>query len=169
MTLESRLLPFQVIAAAIRSEIDAAEFYTGLQKRIKNEILLQKLKFLAIEEAHHRKILENLFAQKYPGESLDFPGQSPLPPVADGLGPDASVLDLFKAALKAEETSENVYEAASLASENSESRRILGYLSRVERSHAAMIRAEIDLLARFPDYYQVEDFHFGQELIHVGP
>ncbi|OQX52213.1 MAG: hypothetical protein B5M54_09470 [Candidatus Aminicenantes bacterium 4484_214] len=25
------------------------------------------------------------------------------------------------------------------------------------------------LLEKFPDYYQVEDFHFGDELVHIGP
>ena len=49
------------------------------------------------------------------------------------------------------------------------SRKILEYLSRVERSHFFMIRSEIDLLSRFPDYYDVEDFHLGQDLFHVGP
>ncbi len=35
--------------------------------------------------------------------------------------------------------------------------------------HANIDWSEIDLLDRYPDYYQVEDFHFGQDFIHVGP
>lgn len=34
---------------------------------------------------------------------------------------------------------------------------------------AAAIASEIDLLAKYPDYYAVEDFHLGQDLFHVGP
>jgi hypothetical protein len=48
-------------------------------------------------------------------------------------------------------------------------RRILAYLGRVERSHQAMIRSELELLRKFPDYYSVEDFHIGQDLFHIGP
>jgi hypothetical protein len=32
-----------------------------------------------------------------------------------------------------------------------------------------MIKSEIDLLQKFPDYYNVEDFHVAQDLFHVGP
>lgn len=169
MTLQPDLRPFQVVAAAIRSEIDAAAFYRKLGERVKNSLLIRKLAFLAYEEEQHRKILERLFAERYAGMSLDVPERSPMPPIGAGLGGSASVLDLFKAALEAEELSERVYGEAGEKAEEEASRRILAYLSRVERSHAAMIRSEIDLLARFPDYYDVEDFHVAQDLFHVGP
>ncbi len=81
----------------------------------------------------------------------------------------SSVLDLFKAALGAEVVSEDFYREAGKSAEDPASRKILSYLSRVERSHRFMIRSEIDLLSKFPDYYDVEDFHIGHELVHVGP
>jgi hypothetical protein len=46
---------------------------------------------------------------------------------------------------------------------------MLAYLSRVERSHQAMLKSEIGLLEKFPDYYNVENFHIGEDLFHVGP
>jgi hypothetical protein len=49
------------------------------------------------------------------------------------------------------------------------SRKMLAYLSRVERSHQAMLKSEIGLLEKFPDYYNVENFHIGEDLFHVGP
>jgi rubrerythrin len=169
MTLDPGLQPFQVVAAAIRSEIDAAAFYKALGGRVKNALLVRKLEFLAYEEEQHRKILERLFAQRYAGRSLEVPERSPMPPIAAGLGPSPTVLDLFQAALAAEEISERVYMEAGDRAEDEGSRHILAYLSRVERSHAAMVRSEIDLLSKFPDYYDIEDFHVGQDLFHVGP
>jgi rubrerythrin len=169
MSLDPGLKPFQIVAAAIRSEIDAAAFYKKLGERVKNSLLVRKLAFLAYEEGQHRRILERLFAERYDGMSLEVPERSPMPPVGSGLGESPSVLDLFKAALEAEEISERVYGEAGEKAEEEASRRILTYLSRVERSHAAMIRSEIDLLSRFPDYYSVEDFHIAQDLFHVGP
>jgi rubrerythrin len=169
MTLDPGLKPFQVVAAAIRSEVDAAAFYKSLGGRVKNSLLFRKLEFLAYEEEQHRKILERLFAQRYAGQNLDVPERSPLPPIAAGLGDSPSVLELFRAALAAEELSERVYGEAGEKAEDEASRRILAYLGRVERSHAAMVRSEIDLLSKFPDYYDVEDFHVGQDLFHVGP
>ncbi|MHB8093901.1 MAG: ferritin-like domain-containing protein [Candidatus Aminicenantales bacterium] len=169
MAIDPSLKTHEIIAAAIRSEIDAAAFYAGLQGRVQNTILVAKLKFLALEERHHRQILERLFADRFAGEKLDVPAHSPIPPIGEGLGDSPTVPDLFKAALRAEEISEEVYDEAGKRTEDAGNRKILSYLSRVERSHAAMIRSEIDLLDRYPDYYQVEDFHFGQDFIHVGP
>ena len=169
MAIDLKLKPWEVLGVAIRSEIDAAAFYTRLQEKVKNAILLQKLKFLAMEEEHHRKILERLFGQKYRDESREVPGNALMPPIAASLGAEPSVLDLFRAALKAEETAENFYMAAVDKAEDEGSRSLLAYLGRVERSHQAMIKSEIELLAKFPDYYSVEDFHLGQDLFHVGP
>ncbi len=169
MAIDPNMKPWQVIGVAIRSEVDAAAFYTRLQERVKNVLLVQKLKFLATEEEHHRKILEKLFGQRYSDKPMEVPEQSLMPPVGASLGADPSVPELFQAALKAEETAEAFYEEAGMLAEEEGSRRILAYLGRVERSHQAMIKSEMDLLNRFPDYYDVEDFHLGQDLFHVGP
>ena len=56
-----------------------------------------------------------------------------------------------------------------LLEDDESSRSLLSYLGRVERSHQAIIKSEIELLAKFPDYYNVEDFHIGEDLFHVGP
>ena len=151
------------------TEIDAAAFYTRLQGKVKNILLVQKLKFLALEEEHHRKIIEKLLAQQYPGRPQDAPASSLMPPIGVSLPAEPSVPELFGAALKAEETAEAYYNEAAGRVEDEGGRRILAYLGRVERSHQAMIKAELDLIRRFPDYYSVEDFHIGQDLFHVGP
>jgi rubrerythrin len=81
----------------------------------------------------------------------------------------ASVFDLFKIALEAEKESEDFYNRAQQRAEDKAPKKILEYLSRVERSHYFVIKSEIDLLEFFPDYYNVEEFHFGHEMVHVGP
>jgi len=169
MSLDKKLRPFQVLAAAIASEIDAVGFYTKLQNKVKNIILLRKLKFLAFEEKQHRRMLQKLYGQRFAGKTLEVPDVSPLPKISASIRDDTPVVDLFKVALYAEETTGAFYEESSKSIEDEGSRRLLTYLSRVERSHAAMIRSEIDLLATYPDYYAVEDFHIGQDLFHVGP
>jgi rubrerythrin len=151
MSIDKNLAAWQVLSVAVRSEIDAAAFYTRLQGRIKNVLLIQKLKFLALEEEHHRKILERLLAQKYPGRPQDAPASSLMPPIDVALPAEPSVPALFEAALKAEETAEAYYNEAGGRAEDEASRRTLAYLGRVERSHQAMIRAELDLINRFPD------------------
>jgi len=169
MSIDRKLKPWEILSVGIRSEVDAVSFYTRLQARVKNVILLQKLKFLALEEEHHRKILERLFGQRFSDKAVGAPEASLMPAIAASVGEQASVLDLFLAAMKAEETAEAFYQEAGELAGDEGSRKMLAYLSRVERSHQAMIRSEIELLEKFPDYYNVEDFHVGGDLFHVGP
>jgi rubrerythrin len=169
MAIGKNLSAWQVLGVAIRSEVDAAAFYGRLQTKVKNVLLVQKLKFLALEEEHHRKILERLLGQRYPDKPKDVPESSLMPPIGVSLPAEPAVPALFEAALEAEETAEAFYNEAAGRVEDEGGRRILAYLGRVERSHQAMIKAELDLIRRFPDYYSVEDFHIGQDLFHVGP
>lgn len=168
-SLSSKLSPTEVFGLAIKSEIEAAQAYSKLYEKVKNEILKMKLKFVLSEEKKHRRILERLFSQRFPGEELEIPEKSFLPPIKISKAKKFSVLDLFKLALKAEKMSEEFYREAGEQAEDKESKRILGYLVRVERSHYFIIKSEIDMLDRFPDYYKVEDFHLGQDMFHVGP
>jgi len=168
-SLSSKLSPMEVLGVAIKSEIEATEAYSKLYEKVKNEILRMKLKFLISEEKKHRRILEKLFSQRFPEEELKVPEKSFLPPIKKTKEKKFSVLDLFKLALKDEKMSEEFYREAGEQAEDKESKRILGYLVRVERSHYFIIKSEIDMLDRFPDYYKVEDFHLGQDMFHVGP
>jgi rubrerythrin len=169
MSIDKNLAAWEILSVAIRSEVDAASFYTRLQGRVKNVLLGQKLKFLALEEEHHKAILERLLGQKYADKPKDAPESSLMPPIGVALPADPSVPALFEAALQAEKTAEAYYNEAAARVEDEAGRRILAYLGRVERSHQAMISSEIDLIAKFPDYYSVEDFNIGQDLFHVGP
>jgi rubrerythrin len=167
--IDAPLKPQQILAVAIASEVDAAAFYTRLQERVTNEILLQKLKLLAFEEVKHRQVLEKLFSQRFPGQPVAAPTGVHLPGLSGLLAGEPTVFSLFEAALKAEEASEAFYNDAAKVVTDEAGQRILAYLARVERSHQAIIRSEVDLLRRFPDYYKVTDFHLGQEMFNIGP
>jgi rubrerythrin len=167
--IDSKLKSHEVLAVAIKSEIEAANVYSRLHKRVRNELLKQKLKFLIFEEKKHQQILERLFSQRFRENELKIPEKSFLPQAKIFLNDKSSVFDIFKAALRAEKMSEDFYRKAKERAKDKVSRKILEYLSRVERSHYFMIKSEIDLLEKFPDYYDVEDFHLGQEMVHLGP
>jgi rubrerythrin len=169
MSLAAALKPSEILAVAVKAEIDAASIYIGLQGRVKNEVLVQKLKFLAHEEERHRAMLERLFADRFPGQELKVPDRPDLPLRAVSIDEKSSVMDLFKLALRKEKQAEEFYRDSRKTMEDEQSRKILDYLSRVERSHYFMIKSEIGLLEKFPDYYNVEDFHVAQDLFHIGP
>lgn len=169
MTLSTKALSHEVLAIAIKSEIEAVAVYSKLHDRVKNALLKKKLKFLIFEEKKHRKILERLFSQRYPTRKVELPEKSFLPPIKFKDDAEPSIMDIFKVALQAEKLSEEFFKKESQKAESDESQKILEYLSRVERSHYFMIKSEIDLLERFPEYYDVEEFHFSHEMVHLGP
>jgi len=169
VNISPNLSPPEILAVAIRSEIQAVDAYSKIHRKVFNEILKMKLKFLISEEKKHRHILEQLFSQRFQKKELRIPDESFLPPVTFKKDQKLSVLDLFRLSLEAERKSEEFYKEAGEKAEDGESKRILGYLTRVEKSHYFMIRSEIDMLDKFPDYYKVKDFHLGQDMFHVGP
>jgi rubrerythrin len=169
MALDPKLKPFEVLAVAIRAEIEAAAFYAGMLEKVRNILLQQKLKFLVTEEKKHRQVLERLHAQRFPEVELKIPEKPARPRTSAEISEKSPVLELFKLALEAEKMAEQYYKDARDVMADAASRKILEYLSRVERSHYFLIKSEIDLLSRFPDYYDAEDFHLGQDLFHVGP
>jgi rubrerythrin len=169
MALDPKLHPHEVLAVAIRAEIEAADFYAGLLDKVKNILLQQKLKFLVTEEKKHRQILERLHRQRFPEVGLKIPEKAAGPKIPAAWSEKATILDLFKTALEAERQAEQYYKDARGVVDDAGSRKMLEYLSRVERSHYFLIKSEIDLLSRFPDYYDAEDFHLGMDLFHIGP
>jgi len=169
MVLNPKLRPYEVLAVAVRAEIEAADFYGRLLGQVKNILLQQKLSFLVTEEKKHRQILERLHGQRFPGVEIKIPDKPERPKTTAAWDENASILDLFKLALEAERLAEQYYKDARGVMADAGSKKMLEYLSRVERSHYFLIKSEIDLLGRFPDYYDAEDFHLGEDLFHVGP
>jgi rubrerythrin len=158
----------EILAVAVRAEMDAADVYTHLLGRVKNEVLIQKLQFLANEEVRHKAILERLFRDKFPARTLTVPAKPVRPAKGVPLDDTTPVADLFKLAMGKEKEAEEFYKAAKATVEDPAGRKILDYLSRVERSHYYMLKSEIDLLERFPEYFDADEFHIGQDLFHIG-
>jgi len=168
MAIDPRIKPADVYPIAVRAEIDAADLYRELLGKVRNEALRQKLDFLAKEEDRHKAILERVFRDHFPGRKLVVPARSKRPKTPVGVDEAPEVVSLFKLAMLKEKEAEELYRAAKVRAEDAQAKRILDYLARVERSHYFMLQSEIDLLERFPDYYDVEAAHEGQDLFHIG-
>jgi len=168
MPFHPKLKAHEVYPIAVRAEIEAAGIYRGLHGVVRNEALKQKLAFLAGEEDRHRMILERLFHDHFPERTLVVPAEPKRPKKAVPVDEATSVLELFRLAMAKEKEAEEYYRGAKVAAEDARSKRILDYLARTERSHYYMLQSEIDLLVRFPEYYNADDAHEGQDLFHIG-
>jgi rubrerythrin len=163
------LTALEVLGVAIKSEIDAAALYLRMAGRVGNPSLVAKLDFLRQEEEKHRLMLEELYAARFPAVDLQLPAKSRVPTIdevdIDGL----AVPELFRLAMKAEQMAASFYSEQADHSRDEVSRTVLRYLSNVERGHYHMLETEYELLSRFPDYYSADEFHVGDEMMHIGP
>jgi rubrerythrin len=168
MASNQGLTALEVLGVAIRAEIEAASLYAHMAHRVRNASLVTKLEFLAQEEKKHRSILEDVYARQFPEVELQVPAKSIVPTV-DAEVEKLSVPELFQLAMKAEQLSADFYAREADRSVDQAGRTVLRYLSNVERGHYQMIETEYELLSRFPDYYNADEFHVGDELMHIGP
>jgi rubrerythrin len=141
-----------LIGYAVRAEIDANTVYLKLSARVKNPLLKEKFQLLAFEEKKHKEVLENLFAALYKGDEIQVPecvDERLLPAVK--VKPSSTLVDILLQAMKAEKAAQDFY--TSLATRvKAATRKILEYLSKVEKSHYLMLRSEYALAQQFEDY-----------------
>jgi rubrerythrin len=176
MADDVQLTPLEALGMAIKAEIEAAETYERLANLVKNRALKEKAHFLQEEELKHRALLEEAYARQFPDVELVLPAQSLVPRVKE-LKDEASVPEprpelvgeLLALAMEAEQASENFYADLARRSQSQSARAMFQHLSRMESSHFHLLQVEHELITRFPDYYNIEEFHFGDELIHLGP
>jgi len=142
----------KLLGMAVRSEIDSNRIYTELVNRVKNPLLREKFSILAFEEKKHKEVLENLFDVLYQGEKMEIPKKTEealLPSIH--LSPSSTLAQILYQAMDSEKAAQNFY--ASLAKRvKAPKKRILDYLSKVEKSHYMMLRSEYVLALQFEDY-----------------
>jgi len=166
--IDPNLTALEVLGIAIKSEVHAAEVYEKLGRMVRNRALGERLAFLKGEEERHRRLLEELYRKNFPEVELILPERS-LVPMEVAMREGITVPELFKLAMEAEETAERFYRELAERTREQSGRSLLLYLGRMEHGHYELLRSEYELIEQFPDYYRVEDFHLGEELIHLGP
>lgn len=166
--IDPKLTSLEVLGIAIKSEIDAANIYEHLFNKVRNRDLGERLRFLKGEEEKHRKILEELHAKSFPDVELALPANS-FVPMEVAMNRDKTVPELIKLAMEAEKDSERFYTEMAAKSEEQSGKVLLIYLSKMEQGHYNLLANEYELISQFPDYYKVEEFHLGEEMIHLGP
>ncbi len=142
----------KLLGYAVRAEIDSNKIYTKLSKRVKNPLLKEKFLVLAFEEKKHKEVLERLFSSLYMGDKLQVPevvDERLLPAVH--IKPSTTLVEILYQAMGAEKSAQDFY--AALAGRVRQSKKkIMEYLSKVEKSHYLMLRSEYTLAQQFEDY-----------------
>jgi rubrerythrin len=169
MAIADDLTPLEILGVAIKSEIEAAGLYRHMVAQVANLDLKERLGFLVQEEEKHRRILETAYRHQFPDVPLVLPARSLVPTIAGRIQQRAPIPELFVLAMEAERMSEEFYAQQAGRATEENARTSLLYLSHMEHGHYQLLRTELEMIERFPTYYQVEAFDLGQEMVHFGP
>jgi rubrerythrin len=169
MSIDPSLTFLEILGIAIKSEVNAAQVYDRLARRVKNPVLEEKLLFLKGEEEKHRSILEEMYAKNFPEVKLALPPRSLLPKVDIAMSEDTPIPALLDIAMEWEKLSEEFYADFAKRAKDAKGKAVLQYLSEIESSHYHLLKTERDFISQFPDYFNADDFHFGEEMVHFGP
>ncbi|ADT83335.1 ferritin family protein [Thermococcus barophilus] len=153
----------ELLEMAITSEIGAREFYESLASNIEIKPLKEKISWLAEEERKHEELLRRIHSEMFSGEEIKTPKEHigpELKPVAKKLQDVKDIIDLIRWAMKAEEMAAQFYEELEKLVEGEEKKKLMRYLSDMEKSHYYALRAEYELLL---------DWSMYSQMMHIGP
>lgn len=162
--MDKRLSSLEIYGIAIRKEIEAARAYQQLAALVGPQEVKRKVRFLRDEERKHRQLLEEMYRREFPDVkfALSRPGQRPALQIA--LDEKAPLTRVFELAMAAEKAAEKFYAEAAERSDTQSGRKLLNYLSGMERGHYFLLKSEFDLLNEFDRYESYK--RFSQE--HLG-
>jgi len=158
----------EVLSIGIKSEIEAIKLYMRMKEITKNTDLAEKFDFLISQEKKHQQILTEAYEKKFPDVDLKLPPKSLVPTIGELLEGEASLKDLFSAALTAEKTAESFYHDLAGKTRDANSKSLLNYLASMEHSHFAILEAEYNQLQMGEDI-NTDDYLRGERLMNLGP
>lgn len=155
-----------MLEIAIKAEIDAADNYGRAADQTDLFLLKDKFALLQNEEKGHRRILEKLFANK-------FPDQQPELPASDDMlfqefseyavKPTMQPSEIIEEAMAGEQRARGFYRDMVNVMDDDKEKAIMRYLASMEESHYHLLESEMEMAKNFELYDEVH------EMMHVGP
>jgi rubrerythrin len=168
MAIESNLTAIEIVGVATRAEIDAHQFYTEMAKRIRNQVVKERILNLAAEERRHERILKNLL-KKWTGEEDPQIPKNSLFPITELINDDMSHEQVLEKAIELEQAAAKRYIEASRVAQEDSGRRQLEYLAEFERTHERILASELDALKKDKEWFDEDTLPGTDKPIHLGP
>jgi rubrerythrin len=131
-----------ILAFAIRREVDAAQGYGDLAARASAPGLRELLLELKGEEENHRRLLENMASAGFPEAARPAPDMGLSDALADiPLAADMSFQELLIFAARKEKKAEELYTALARRPELAGHRKVFDFLAAQERTHKLKLEA----------------------------
>jgi rubrerythrin len=106
-----------------------------------------------------------MYHQEFHDVKLILPAKGLAPKLSSAIDTGVPLVKLFEMAMEAEKASETFYAEAADRSESQSGRRLLAYLSGMERGHYFVLKSEYDLMQTFERFESYKKFSAE----HLGP
>lgn len=141
-TIDGEVTLQQLLAKAIKSEIESAETYRTLLDKDLPEETRQKIEKLVAREEEHEDNFSSIFTDFFPDEEIPLPERSDIEVMSE-IPQDATPEQLIEKALEMERESEKFYNDLADKFDDKEVRRLMGYLAANEREHYEILKEEL--------------------------
>lgn len=152
-----------MIAVAIRAEMESQEAYYALADQMQNFVLKDKFRFLGAEEEKHKAILENVFKETFPTEAIELPGDSGVPKADVHIREGNLLSDILEQAMNGEKKAEEFYKEMAPFFEDKKMQNLIRYLANIESGHHYFLNIEREMALENEDYWVAHD------MMHAGP
>ena len=155
----------ELLCTALKSEAESKTVYTKLAAIIKNDLIKDKLLFLAKEEEKHRQFIEKIFKQRFPGKHPILPKKNSIPlPGIISLDENTPLSSVLQSAMQAEQAANEFYKSlAQRFKDDSSIKNNLLYFADMELQHYKILEMEKESMERF------EQADVYWPMVHAGP
>lgn len=135
----------QLLAKAIKSEIEAAETYRMLLEKDLPEETRSKIERLVSQEEEHEENFWSIFEDFFPDGETPLPERSEIE-VPSEIPQGATPEEVIEIAMETERESEEFYSGLIDEFDDREVKRLLAYLAANEREHYEILKVELNKL-----------------------
>ena len=153
--VEEGITALEALGIAIRSEIDAQEVYKDLASMCEEELLRDKFLNMYHEEKKHQTLLEKMYKDMFQEVDFALP-ESRLPKdlIDSKSRRKHSIKDILQIAIEEEKKSREFYLDCAETVSDLSGKRMFRFLADMEFSHQALLNAELELLEKYPAYFE---------------
>lgn len=144
-TSEGLLTLQQLLATAIKTEVESAQAYRSLLDKDLPKETRSKIEELVSQEEEHEESFRSIFQDFFPRDKASLPQRSDIEASPD-IPQAASPEKVMEKAMEMEREAEKFYSDLIDEFEDKEIRRLMGYLAANEREHYEILKEELSKL-----------------------
>jgi rubrerythrin len=149
------LTALEALALAIRIEMDAQKLYQDLASMTENDLLKERFLNLYQEERRHQLLLERKYKEMFPCTDLQLPEtQLPRDILDEKIAKSPGVKDVLKIAIDEVKKAKEFYLDCAETEADLSGKRMFRFLADMKFSHQMMLNAELELIEKYPSYYE---------------